>query len=717
MRKIFSLKWKILLIFFVITTLIIATVLTVSIQMNTKNVMDLAQKRLEESTDEIKSIIELFFKEKAYQANAIAHNEYVKTFLTTGEGMDIVEKILESHYHNYNQFENCFIANKEGFIKAIAVNKNEGMELDIKVFPFWRLSEERDEYHVDEIVYRSPVTDRLVTVVATRIEDDDGNFLGLVGMPIFWEDFINLYILDKKIGTTGDVSVLDKNMMAIAHGNPEFLMKDFSGFDFIKTAYETKSGFFKFYMPAIKQWRFAAYDVIEKTGWKVAIAISVNEFVHEINKARNMILIIGLLLLFIGIFFIYFFIDKISATINMITEGANRFAVGDVKLEGMDWNKIEKINERNDELGLIGQAFARLIGYFQEKTSIATEIAQGNLTVDVPISSVQDQLGRSLHDMVISLNQLISKIHQSVEQVNSGAAQISNASQTLSQGASEQAASVEEISSSVTQISSQARQNSDNALTVNQVSKSSLENAEKGNEQIKQLIKAMNNINSSAKEINNIIKTIDDIAFQINLLALNANIEAARAGKFGRGFAVVAEEVRNLAVRSTDSVKETTNVVEAAATNINSGNQIVEQTAQQLEAIVGNAVKVVELVEEITSASKEQAAGLEQINTGLTHIDQVTQGTTATAEESASASQELAGLAVHLQNLVAGFRLASDVTTSHIIEKNVPVIIEEKQQSVMPDEHVPDALPTPPEVKKDEKGIIINMDDDNFEDF
>ena len=174
---------------------------------------------------------------------------------------------------------------------------------------------------------------------------------------------------------------------------------------------------------------------------------------------------------------------------------------------------------------------------------------------------------------------------------------------------------------------------------------------------MERLKESMALINSSSDEINKVVKVIDDIAFQINLLALNANVEAARAGKYGKGFAVVAEEVRNLAVKSGDSVKETTRMVAETVTNIRQGGEAAEATAQQLSAIVNGSDKVANFLEEIAEASREQAQAIAQITEGLDQIDQATQASTASAEESASASEELAGQAQQLRSMVAQFRL------------------------------------------------------------
>jgi methyl-accepting chemotaxis protein len=190
------------------------------------------------------------------------------------------------------------------------------------------------------------------------------------------------------------------------------------------------------------------------------------------------------------------------------------------------------------------------------------------------------------------------------------------------------------------------------------VAKGALDSAEKGNAQMQSLVAAMDRINESSDEITKVVKVIDDIAFQINLLALNANVEAARAGKYGKGFAVVAEEVRNLAVRSAQAAKETTTMVEATTKNIEEGNSAAQATSEQLGEIVTGATKVADFLEEIALASKEQAQGVEQINQGLSQIDQVTQSNTANAEEGAAAAEELSAQAQQLRALVSTFQLA-----------------------------------------------------------
>ncbi|MFW5744126.1 MAG: methyl-accepting chemotaxis protein [Spirochaetota bacterium] len=404
----------------------------------------------------------------------------------------------------------------------------------------------------------------------------------------------------------------------------------------------------------------SAYSPVEvyDTRWALLAEIDEAEIMAPVQQLVWFVIGGALVVLLLAIAGAILFSRSISKPITTIAAGSDRLAIGDIRLTGVKETEIERINARSDELGMIGRSFTDLIEYQREKSDVAREIASKNLEVRVSAASEQDVLGNAFRDMVEALNDLLGQTQDSVDQVSAGASQVSQASQELSQGATEQASSLEEVSSSVTEINSQSRQNADHAAEASKLAQEAQQNAEEGNTKMDELRNLINTIAGSSEETKKVVKVIDDIAFQINLLALNANVEAARAGKYGRGFAVVAEEVRNLASRSTEAVQETTGIVEESVRNMEAGTQAGELTAQQLDAIVTGARRVTEYLDDIAAASREQADAISQVTEGLDQIDQVTQANTASSEESASAAEELASQADQLRALVAEYRIA-----------------------------------------------------------
>ena len=225
------------------------------------------------------------------------------------------------------------------------------------------------------------------------------------------------------------------------------------------------------------------------------------------------------------------------------------------------------------------------------------------------------------------------------DQVSAGSDEVSNGAQVLAQGSTEQASAIEELSASIDTVAGQVKQNADHAVDANSQMAVVGDEMEKSNSEMKKMLDAMSDINESSTKIAKIIKAIEDIAFQTNILALNAAVEAARAGAAGKGFAVVADEVRNLAGKSAEAATNTNVLITSSVEAVQNGMKIADATAQTLVEAVNGSKEVMGLIEQISAASKEQALSIEQITQGVEQISGVVQTNSATAEESAAASE------------------------------------------------------------------------------
>ena len=324
--------------------------------------------------------------------------------------------------------------------------------------------------------------------------------------------------------------------------------------------------------------------------------------------------------------------------------------------------------ESKDELGSLAEQVRKFVDTIQtiigDQDYMLGEMAKGNFAVEprVPERYVGDFTAvlNSLTNIKSRLSNVMMQINQSADQVAAGSDQVSSGAQALSQGATEQASSVEELAATIADISSQVTRNAENAKQASQKANTLGVELDEGTRQMNEMTAAMDEIRGKSQEIGKIIKTIEDIAFQTNILALNAAVEAARAGAAGRGFAVVADEVRNLASKSADASKETSALIEDSVRAVENGSRVAAETAKTIMTVAEESRSIVTTIDEIAQASMQQADAVVQVTQGMDQISSVVQTNSATAEESAAASEELSSQASMLKELVGQFSFSEE---------------------------------------------------------
>lgn len=409
--------------------------------------------------------------------------------------------------------------------------------------------------------------------------------------------------------------------------------------------------------------------------------VPMQSIVAKLNGLLVKVFLIGLMGMIAVMSYNYFIARRIANRVSAIAGASAKFAMGDVNQE---------INiESHDELGTLAKAFNELKSYLTEMASASNQIADGDLTIQIQPKSDKDVLGNAFSKMIESFSNIVERITENANSLVSAAAEISATSEQMSRGANDQSDQIRQISTAVDEMSATILESSKNAGEASEASQNASNTATSGGEVVNDNIIGMQKIadvvkssadsisklSTSADEIGKIINVIDDIADQTNLLALNAAIEAARAGEQGRGFAVVADEVRKLAERTGKATGEIASMIkgiqseteeavhsmEAAFQEVDKGRDLTNQAGTKLNDIVNMSTQVLDMIKQIAAASEEQSTAADEISKKVESIAGVTTETAKGAEQSAQASQSLNAQAEELKGIVEQFKLKGDL--------------------------------------------------------
>ncbi|MBD5129610.1 MAG: hypothetical protein HDT43_06765 [Ruminococcaceae bacterium] len=474
-------------------------------------------------------------------------------------------------------------------------------------------------------------------------------------------------ISDKKIGTTGNIFLIDNDGKMIANADPSVVSAqtnyiEKSGNDkshastaeLFKKMMSGETGVSKFNYNGVKS--ICAYGTVDGSdGWAYGVAAPESEMLSAMVMIIIALIVCSLVFLAGGIVAISVYATKMSKPIMQMSKRMTLMARGDL------YTPIDSIN-RTDEIGVLAYEFGgtlvSLKSYIRDLGEVLHEMSRGNMLAMPQIEYDGDfsSIEKSLKKIQKSLNHTFSEINKSSNLVAEEANQVSADAQTLARGAAEQTEVIQSLMDMLTTLSESSANNS-------RTTKNAAEHAVKAGDQVKYCNEKMQNaadamaeITNSALQIEKIIATIEDIAYQTNILALNAEIEAAAAGSAGKGFAVVADEVRNLANKSDKAAKATKQLIDSSLESVNRGSEVVNMVSEQLNESTEVVLRAVEDMKTVDEAVQREEENMREISENIKQINRVIQSNNATSAKSAETSRTLSIQAENLKSLMSNFR-------------------------------------------------------------
>lgn len=659
------------LLFGIIVPLIIILIVTGACIVNPVGnaVMEMSNQNLKLQSQKAAIEAELFFNKYISAAQSAAANtqaeHFIKLVKNNGPRMNqedmyitvkkTLDKLSDSDKETIlavwiGDFESSQITQSDGF--------NSKLGWDITQRPWYAVAKTKLPVLTEPYIDASTGS-MIVTASAPVFDSVTGEPIGAIGFD-FSLDKLNKNIGNIKVGNTGFTILCSKDNQVVYHPNSDYIQKNIVESDLSESAkVAVKDSYMGNVSCSVGNERVEAFLApVGETGWKILCALPESEYTNA-----KMVLIRLMVITFICCIFILSIIILLVA--RGIVKPLKNLATASQQIADGNLN-ISVDTGRKDEIGQVANAMANTatrlseyINYIDELSSVLNQIAEGNLIFELEYEYVNEflSLKTSINNISKSLNNTMNEINSASEQVANSSDQVSVGAQALAQGTNQQALSIEELSEAVKDISLHIKKNASNANLAREKTERTIMEVQLSNGKMTDMISAMNDISNKSDEISKIIKIIDDIAFQTNILALNATVEAARVGIAGKGFAVVADEVKNLAEKSAQAAKNTESLIAETTNAINRGVTMAADTAKTMLLLVEGSKSVDKLIVDISIVSNDQEKAIEHITSGIENISSVIQSNSATAEESAASSEELSGQAQMLKALVGKFKI------------------------------------------------------------
>jgi methyl-accepting chemotaxis protein len=527
----------------------------------------------------------------------------------------------------------------------------------------------------------SSATGRIVCTAASPIYSSTGkDITGVIMLSLELKFFSD--IIDKmKIGKAGFAYIVDKNGFYITHPVKDKILKEnifqIKGMESVsELVKQGKSGIMEYTLDGIR--KVAAVSPVQTTGWSVASTIPVEELYAPARFTRNVIAAIGLIFLILASLLFFFFARSLTRPMIDLVEAAEKIAGGDLAVEVTSEN-------RQDEIGSLAQAFTGMIRSLKDKAQIAQKIAAGDLTVEATPLSDADALGNAFSAMVITLRRQIQEIVEGVNVLASSGSEIMASVSQLTAGAAETSTTVSETTTTVEEVKQTTEVSSQKAKRVAELGRKSVEISQTGLKSIEDTITGMNRIkeqvesiadmvvrlSEQSQAIGEIIATVNDLAEQSNLLAVNASIEAAKAGEQGKGFAVVAQEIRSLAAQSKQATTQVRNILfdvqkaissavmatELGSRAVEEGVRLSTQAGEAIDVLAESVTESTNAAIQIAASSHQQFIGMDQVASAMENIREAALQMASSTKQTEKSAHDLHNLGSRLQEIVKFYKV------------------------------------------------------------